>query len=835
MGNGQDTTSAPERDFVLSYAPADRAWAEWIAYQLEDEDVGYRVLLQAWDGVPGSNWVAVIDWAVTHARRTIVLLSRAYLSSVSEQAEWQAARADDPLGFDRKLLPIRLEDCPLPGLLGQIKPIDLVGHTDEDVCRRVLLDGITMAIKGRGKPAEPSPFPPSRASSPPSGASEKPPPPFPGATAAPGSSLPHLPREDNNSLPLVAAGSSSLSGQPDMDNPASFLPGVRPWIRAHRLPLGASGAVVFLAFLALLAWRLWPSSPSSPDGCQPWPGVAVTKADDGECVGYSTGGFTFGVGDDPSVVRLRDIQEKIFEQNRCADELDKRPGGERRRSVTLVYFGSLTRRPASTPGTGWADPQMAEMLALLTWQRQLNQFGNTGPCVGAKDDPSRYRIALRVVIANGGEAMGQAAMVTQKYIVPLAATPGERVIGVIGMDRSTPVTLEAIRTLGMENIPVIAHGLSADGVDRQSERYFQMVPANRRDAQLVALYAWRNNKKRITVYYPGEPGENGAVPRPDDDDTYVSTLVKDIDEEVPKVAARLKIGLSVDRRGWDKNLNMSPGRGAASGPDISAQLESEFQKRCTTQRPDDLIFYTGRQEQFGEFLKGMAECIGEKNILLLADGTVGRFVLEYAGKNIYNVPIRYISRAAPVVLAGKKCLTNELMAGDLEFLHDAQQSARFLDFCRRLDATYRATGMSSSASTWPDERVGLVYDSVQVFLDSVNKLDPAEGISWMKIVGYIRGGVFDGVTGRVDFRTSRVATDKALTVLRVDLSSATLPTPSGSVPASPDTLEAADDQTCKFVLRGPDEGPDPQPMDCWNHPLSPIRAPSPASSGESSH
>ncbi|WP_239308730.1 hypothetical protein, partial [Frankia sp. Cj3] len=173
--------------------------------------------------------------------------------------------------------------------------------------------------------------------------------------------------------------------------------------------------------------------------------------------------------------------------------------------------------------------------------------------------------------------------------------------------------------------------------------------------------------------------------------------------------------------------------------------------------------------------------------------------------------------------------------GDLEFLHDAQQSARFLGFCRRLDATYHATGMSSSASTWPDERVGLVYDSVQVFLDSVNKLDPAEGISWTKIVGYIRGGVFDGVTGRVDFRTSRVATDKALTVLRVDLSSATLPTPSGSVPASPDTLEAADDQTCKFVLRGPDEGPDPQPMDCWNHPLGPIRAPSPASPGESSH
>ncbi|WP_239405460.1 hypothetical protein [Frankia sp. Cj3] len=132
----------------------------------------------------------------------------------------------------------------------------------------------------------------------------------------------------------------------------------------------------------------------------------------------------------------------------------------------------------------------------------------------------------------------------------------------------------------------------------------------------------------------------------------------------------------------------------------------------------------------------MAECIREKNILLLADDTVSGFVLEYSGTHLYNVPIRYISRAAPVVLAGNKCLKNKLVTGDLEFLHDAQQSARFLGFCRRLDATYHATGMSSSASTWPDERVGLVYDSVQVFLDSVNKLDPAEGISWTKIVGY---------------------------------------------------------------------------------------------------
>ena len=38
-------------DFFVSYTSADRAWAEWIAWQLEAE--GYTVVVQAWDFTPG--------------------------------------------------------------------------------------------------------------------------------------------------------------------------------------------------------------------------------------------------------------------------------------------------------------------------------------------------------------------------------------------------------------------------------------------------------------------------------------------------------------------------------------------------------------------------------------------------------------------------------------------------------------------------------------------------------------------------------------------------------------------------------------------------------------
>jgi TIR domain len=38
-------------DFFVSYTSADRAWADWITWQLESE--GYHVVVQAWDFGPG--------------------------------------------------------------------------------------------------------------------------------------------------------------------------------------------------------------------------------------------------------------------------------------------------------------------------------------------------------------------------------------------------------------------------------------------------------------------------------------------------------------------------------------------------------------------------------------------------------------------------------------------------------------------------------------------------------------------------------------------------------------------------------------------------------------
>ena len=97
------------RDFFVSYTQADRAWAEWIAWSLEED--GYQVLVQAWDFVPGSNWVGKMQDGARDAARTVAVLSDAYLASEYGGAEWQAAWASDPSGAGRKLLVVRVAEC----------------------------------------------------------------------------------------------------------------------------------------------------------------------------------------------------------------------------------------------------------------------------------------------------------------------------------------------------------------------------------------------------------------------------------------------------------------------------------------------------------------------------------------------------------------------------------------------------------------------------------------------------------------------------------------------------------------------------------------------------
>jgi tetratricopeptide (TPR) repeat protein len=141
------------KDFFISYNKADRAWAEWIAWQLEE--AGYTVIVQAWDFRPGSNFVLGMQQAAIEGSRTIAVLSPDYLAAMFTQPEWAAAFAQDPTGEKGTLLPVRVRECEIKGLLHPIVYIDLF-KLEEATAKRELLDGVK---RDRAKPESAPDFP----------------------------------------------------------------------------------------------------------------------------------------------------------------------------------------------------------------------------------------------------------------------------------------------------------------------------------------------------------------------------------------------------------------------------------------------------------------------------------------------------------------------------------------------------------------------------------------------------------------------------------------------------------------------------------------------------
>lgn len=139
--------------FFVSYTGADLDWAAWIAWELEAD--GHRAILQAWDFLPGMNFLLEMDRAAREADHMIAVLSPAYVDANFTQPEWAAAVAADATGQDRRLIPVRVQPVELTGLVRPIIYIDLVGKSEKEA-RAELKKGIA---GGRAKPVTRVPFP----------------------------------------------------------------------------------------------------------------------------------------------------------------------------------------------------------------------------------------------------------------------------------------------------------------------------------------------------------------------------------------------------------------------------------------------------------------------------------------------------------------------------------------------------------------------------------------------------------------------------------------------------------------------------------------------------
>ncbi len=135
-------------DFFISYNHHDLFMAQRIKSWIEE--VGYSCMMQKADFGTGSNFVLKMDEAAKKAKRTIAILSPNYLSSKFTQPEWAAAFAKDPTGEFQSLIPIRIHECELDGLLSTIVYLDLVGLNAIDMKEKLLAD-IEAIMSGEGE------------------------------------------------------------------------------------------------------------------------------------------------------------------------------------------------------------------------------------------------------------------------------------------------------------------------------------------------------------------------------------------------------------------------------------------------------------------------------------------------------------------------------------------------------------------------------------------------------------------------------------------------------------------------------------------------------------
>ncbi|HEX6519581.1 MAG TPA: FxSxx-COOH system tetratricopeptide repeat protein [Streptosporangiaceae bacterium] len=143
-------------DFFISHAGADRAWAEWVAWQLID--AGYSVELDVWDWAAGQNFVTKMSDALDRAGRVIALFSAAYFERERYTTEeWSSSVLHLPGMTPDWLIPVRVEEIPagkVPAVLRPLQYRDVFG-VDEPTARRRLLK----AVADPKRPDRPPEFP----------------------------------------------------------------------------------------------------------------------------------------------------------------------------------------------------------------------------------------------------------------------------------------------------------------------------------------------------------------------------------------------------------------------------------------------------------------------------------------------------------------------------------------------------------------------------------------------------------------------------------------------------------------------------------------------------
>ena len=143
-------------DFFVSHAGADRAWAEWVAWQLTD--AGHTVELDVWNWATGQNFVLAMSDALARCDRVVGLFSAVYFDRDRYTSdEWAAALLHVPGTGQGRLVPVRVEEvapADMPPVLQPLVFCDVFG-VDAAEARRVLLEAVRGPRRPDGEPVFP--------------------------------------------------------------------------------------------------------------------------------------------------------------------------------------------------------------------------------------------------------------------------------------------------------------------------------------------------------------------------------------------------------------------------------------------------------------------------------------------------------------------------------------------------------------------------------------------------------------------------------------------------------------------------------------------------------
>jgi hypothetical protein len=134
-------------DFFICYNKADKGWADWISWRLEEAN--YQIFYPEWDIHAGNNEVIEIHRALAGTqeeavRRVILVISPNFSGQSTQEIVWTSLHQADPEGTKGLLIPVIVKPAQaFFSIFNSYKSIDLSQIDDENTAVKCLLNGIS--------------------------------------------------------------------------------------------------------------------------------------------------------------------------------------------------------------------------------------------------------------------------------------------------------------------------------------------------------------------------------------------------------------------------------------------------------------------------------------------------------------------------------------------------------------------------------------------------------------------------------------------------------------------------------------------------------------------